>query len=100
MRVLQLQAKKWDKLGGSVHVPPAQTVVAGPVTSTLSTNAPPFVPSDEIEFHYQQPVRNAGENCTLLLSIMCNDMFLSTFLEEWKEYFEGDDEGEFTDQPE
>ena len=38
--------------------------MAGPVTSKWNTDAPPFVPSGEleIEFHYQQPVRNAGEN--------------------------------------
>ena len=79
IRVLQLQARRWDKLGGGLHVPAASsqsaaiaapaasTTVTAPVTapvtlSTLNTDAPPFVPSGEIEFHYQQPVRNAGEN--------------------------------------
>ena len=75
IRVLQLQARRWDKLGGGLLVPaassqsaataapPASTTVTAPVTSSkLNTDAPPFVPSGEIEFHYQQPVRNAGEN--------------------------------------
>ena len=38
----------------------ASTTVTAPVTSKLNTDATPFVPSGEIEFHYQQPVRNAG----------------------------------------
>lgn len=44
----------------------ASTTVTAPVTSKLNTDAPPFVPSGEIEFHYQQPVRNAGENQKIL----------------------------------
>ena len=69
MRVIQLQARKWDK---SLLLPSASSqtdtatataaTVAGPVASKLNTDAPPFVPSGEMEFHYQQPVRNAGEN--------------------------------------
>ena len=76
VRVIQLQARKWDKYGGSVFVsstPSSSQVaataaaataatVAGPVPSKLNTDAPPFVPSGETEFHYQQPVRNAGES--------------------------------------
>ena len=76
MRVIQLQARGWDK---SVRLPSASSqtatasaaaaTVAGPVASTLNTDAPPFVPSGEMEFHYQKPVRNAGEKhtCTNLV---------------------------------
>lgn len=62
-RVIQLQAKNWDRIGASTPVPSSQqTSTTGPVTSKLNTDAPVFVPSGEIEFHYQQPVRNAGED--------------------------------------
>ena len=40
----------------------AAATVAEPVASKLNTDAPPFIPSGEMEFHYQQPVRNAGES--------------------------------------
>ena len=81
VRVIQLQARKWDKLGGSMSLPPASSsssqaatataaTVAGPMTSNLNTDAPPFIPSGEMEFHYQQPVRNAGENHNFIISVV------------------------------
>ena len=60
----------------------AAATVGGPATSKLNTDAAPFVPSGdtapfvpsgEIEFHYQQPVRNAGERQkTCVSSTVCN----------------------------
>ena len=110
VRVIQLQARKWDKSGGNVFVPSASSsssqaattaaaTEAGPVTSTLNTDAPPFIPSGEMEFHYQQPVRNAGESHKLLKLCLEYSVQLLIYLEEWKDYFEGDD-NDFTDQPE
>ena len=53
---------EWSKSGDTVLTPSSQAVTAGPVASKLNTDAPVFIPSGETEFHYQQPVRNAGEN--------------------------------------
>ena len=53
---------EWNKSGDTVHTPSSQAVATAPVASKLNTDAPVFVPSGEIEFYYQQPVRNAGEN--------------------------------------
>ena len=72
MRVIQLQAQNWEKLSSNT-IPlvtsvqsTAAYVSSETVTSKLNTAAPPFIPSAEIEFHYQQPVRNAG-TCIYLL---------------------------------
>ena len=61
VRVIQMQTE-WNKSGDTVHTPSSQAVATAPVASKLNTDAPVFVPSGEIEFYYQQPVRNAGEN--------------------------------------
>ena len=55
---------EWSKSGGGVLAPASHATEAVQVTSKLNTDAPAFVPSGEIEFHYQQPVRNAGKNLT------------------------------------
>lgn len=53
---------EWSKSGDTEHTPSQQAIAVATVASNLNTDAPVFVPSGEIEFYYQQPVRNAGEN--------------------------------------
>lgn len=62
-RVLQQRSQDWDKTVGSVVAGSSQpSVGGGPTASKLNTDAPVFVPAGEMEFDFQQPVRNAGES--------------------------------------
>ena len=96
-RVVQLQEKKWDKLGGSKLTQP--TAKSGATTSSLNMDAPAFVPSREIEFDCQQPVRNAGEQLSTIQ--WCVSVFYCRVhcSEEWKEYLV-DEDIDFVEQPE